>query len=269
MIKYRFRSATGASVLALSLAAACPVRADELKPVYSPPADNGGGTEPEQTGVIDIFQRTDTIEGDYNLRGTSARRFEFVTDSIATRQQRGEVVSGFDAIAGRSALGLTSEQKSQAITYPDLVQGTRRSTVVYDNDRLAEVASDTTPAITFVDTNTPVYGDLRLANISQSTVAILTGDKSRDIYDASNFALLTADTGSTLYNATNGSDITYDSVTSTMHGADQDGLSQMSTTVVQALVTDYSGIGFDGTDRVTDLASLKRYNTSQIGRAHV
>lgn len=260
----RINFAASVSVIAITLTAFSSARADDLKPAYSPAVDNGGGTDPTSVGVIDIYQRTTTIEGDYTLRGTSARRFEYVTDSIATRQQQGEVVSGYDAVAGRSSLQLSADQKTQSITYPDLVQGTRQSTVVYDNARLTEVASDSTRPITYTDTNAPVYGDVRLANISQSTVTIATGDKTRSIFDTANFALLTADSGSTLYNVTNNSTILYDSVTATMHGADQKGLSQEATTTAQVLVTSYSGVTFNGDDHVTDLASLKRYNTSLI-----
>ena len=254
----------GVSSLTLAFTSASSVYAEPLKPSYSPRVDNGGGTEPVRTGVINVFQRTDTINGDYRLRGTSARRFTIVLDTVAERQRRGEVVSGYDAIVGRRALVLAPEQKTQAVSYPDLVQGTRQSTVVYDNDRLAEIASDSARVATFADTDAPVYGDLRLANISQSNVTIATGDKGRSLYDPSNFALLTADTGSTLYNVTGNSTIVYDSVTATMHGTDQDGLSQAPMTTVQALVTDYSGVAFGAGERVNDLASLKRYNTNLI-----
>ena len=93
---------------------------------------------------------------------------------------------------------------------------------------------------------TPVYGDLRLANINNSTVTITTGDKARSLYDPVNFAVPTADSGSTLYSVTNGSTIVYDSHTAAVDGANQNGLSQA--------------------DRPTDLASLKRYNTSLIAQ---
>ena len=56
-----------------------------------------------------------------------------------------------------------------------------------------------------IDTGRPAYGDLRLADISGSTVTIATGDMTKSVYDNANFALLAADSGSTLYNVTNGS----------------------------------------------------------------
>ncbi|MCC2976595.1 autotransporter domain-containing protein [Sphingomonas sp. PL-96] len=235
-----------------------------MKPEYSPAADNGSGVNSEELGVIDIFQRTTTIEGDYVLQGTSARRFEYDTRSLAEREQQGEILSGYEALEGQSVLELTPERKTQAVTYPDMVQGTRQASLVYDNDLLTEVASGSAPTVTYVDTGGPVYGDLRLANISQSTVTIATGDKGRSIFDSANFALLTADSGSTLYNVTGNSVIVYDSITATMHGDDQDGLAQDATTTLSGRVTRYSGVEFGAGDRVTDLASLKRYNDSLI-----
>jgi len=179
--KLRLAHLIGVSIVPMT-AAASPAKAQELKPAYSPAADNGGGTAPAETGVIDIFQRATTIDGDYNIRGTSARRFSLVSDTIAERQRRGEVLSGYDAIAGRSALVLTPEQKTVAVTYPDLVQGTRQSAVVYDNDRLIEIASDSARPVTFVDTAAPVYGDLRLANISQLSCPLLSGPSTMTVW---------------------------------------------------------------------------------------
>ena len=51
-----------------------------------------------------------------------------------------------------------------------------------------------------------------------------------------------------------------------MSGADQNGLSQTATRTVAVPVTTYSGVAFNGNDSVTDLASLKRYNTSLISQ---
>jgi autotransporter family porin len=258
--------ASGVSLATLAVSGPAVVHAQSLQPSYSPAVDNGGGSKAQRADIIDVTNATSTITGNYDLQGTSARRFLFDSDTIATRNQNGEVISGYDAVAGQSSVALGAQQKTGSITYPDQIQGTRAATLVYDNDRLIATASTDTRTSTYVDTNAPVYGDLRLANIANSTVTIATGDKAKSIYDTANFALLTADSGSTLYNVTRGSNITYDSHTATMDGADQNGLSQATTATVNVPVTTYSGIAFDGGDTVTDLASLKRYNTSLIAQ---
>ncbi|WP_174292181.1 beta strand repeat-containing protein, partial [Sphingomonas bacterium] len=254
-----------ASLAAIAIAGPA-LQAQSLQQSYSPAADNGGGSQATRGDIIGVSNATSTITGDYNLLGTSARRFVFDSDSIATRNQDGQVIAGYDTVAGRSAVALGSQQKTTATTYPDQIQGTRIATLVYDNDRLATVASTDTRTTTYVDTNAPVYGDLRLANIDNSTVTIATGDKAKSIYDRANFAIPTADSGSTLYSVTGGSTIIYDSHTATMDGADQNGLSQPDRKAVAVPVTTYSGIAFNGNDAVTDLASLKRYNTGQIAQ---
>lgn len=256
----------GASLAALILADPAILRAQSLQPSYSPAADNGGGSQASRADIITVTDGASTITGDYNLLGTSARRFVFDNDTIATRNADGEVIAGYDAVAGRSSVMLGAQQKTTSTTYPDQIQGTRRATLVYDNDRLAAVASTDTRTTTYVDTGAPVYGDLRLANIANSAVTIATGDPAKSIYDPANFAIPTADSGSTLYNVTNGSSIVYASRTATMDGADQNGLSQPDRATVAVPVTRYSGVAFNGNDAVTDLASLKRYNTSLIAQ---
>ncbi|MDB5701521.1 MAG: transporter [Sphingomonadales bacterium] len=258
--------AGGVSLVALMIGAPAVTHAQSLQPSYSPAVNNGGGSKAQRADIIDVTNGASTISGDYNLIGTSARRFQFDSDTIATRNQNGEVISGYDAVAGQSNVVLGTQQKTNSVTYPDQIQGTRVATLVYDNDRLLGVPSTDTRTVTYVDTHAPVYGDLRLANIDNSTVTIATGDKAKSIYDPANFAILTADSGSTLYSVTNGSRVVYDSQTATMDGADQDGLSQAASATVNVPVTTYSGVAFDGGDTVTDLASLKRYNTSQIAQ---
>lgn len=255
---------SGVSLVALTAIGVVAADAQTLQPVYSPAANNGGGSSAGRTDIIDVRDTTSTITGDYALRGTSARRFASDTASIAERNRDGQVIAGFDAVDGRSSVVLGAQQKTVIITYPDQIRGTRVATPVYDNDRLFATASTDTRAATFVDTNAPVYGDLRLANIDNSAVTIATGDTAKNVYDTANFALLTADTGSTLYNVTGGSTIVYDSRTATMDGDDQDGLAQPESVTVGVPVTTFSGIAFGNGDAVTDLASLKRYNTEQI-----
>ncbi|MEG3164826.1 autotransporter outer membrane beta-barrel domain-containing protein [Sphingomonas sp. PB2P19] len=255
---------SGVSLIALMTAGTVAANAQALQPTYSPAANNGGGSVGQRPDIINVVDSASTITGDYALRGTSARRFTIDSASIADRNRNGAVISGYDAVAGRSVVLLGTQQKTIATTYPDQIQGTRVATLVYDNDRLLATASTDTRATSYVDTNAPVYGDLRLANIANSAVTIATGDKAKSVYDTANFALLTADSGSTLYNVTNGSTIVYDSRTATMDGADQDGLSQSDSVTVAVPVTTFSGVAFGSGDRVTDLASLKRYNTEQI-----
>ena len=55
---------------------------------------------------------TDTITGDYNLRGTSGKRFFYNAATIATRNSRGEVISGYAAVDGKAVLPLGAEQKT-------------------------------------------------------------------------------------------------------------------------------------------------------------
>jgi outer membrane autotransporter protein len=255
---------SGVSLVALTTVGTTTANAQALQPTYSPATNNGGGSVGQRADIINVVDSASTITGDYALRGTSARRFTVDSASIAERNRSGEATSGYDAVAGRSIVVLGTQQKTTATTYPDQIQGTRVATLVYDNDRLLATASTDTAAVSFMDTNAPVYGDLRLANIANSAVTIATGDKAKSVYDTANFALVTADSGSTLYNVTNGSTIVYDSRTATMDGADQDGLSQSDSLTVAVPVTTFSGVAFASGDRVTDLASLKRYNTEQI-----
>ena len=255
---------SGVSLMALTTAGTVAGYAQALQPGYSPAANNGGGTSAGRADIIAVTDATRTITGDYTLRGTSARRFVSDSTTVAERNRNGQVIAGFEAVANRSSVVLGAQQKTFAITYPDQIQGTRVATSVYDNDRLFATASTDTRAVTYADTNGPVYGDLRLANIANSTVTIATGDKAKSVYDTANFALVTADSGSTLYNVTAGSTIVYDSRTATMDGADQDGLSQSDSASVGVPVTTFSGIAFGNGDAVTDIASLKRYNSEQI-----
>ena len=255
---------SGVSMIALVTAGTVAGHAQALQPSYSPGTNNGGGSSAGRADIIAVTDSASTITGDYALRGTSARRFVSDTATIADRNRDGQVVAGFDAVANRSSVVLGAQQKTLAVTYPDQIKGTRVATSVYDNDRLFGTASTDTRAVTYVDTNAPVYGDLRLANIANSTVTIATGDKARSVYDTANCALVTADSGSTLYSVTSGGTIIYDSRTATMDGVDQDGLSQSESANVGVPVTTFSGIAFGNGDAVTDLASLKRYNSEQI-----
>ena len=261
------RAALGSISLAvLAVLGATAGHAQALRPDYSPAADNGGGADPDRARIITRTDTTGTITGDYSLRGTSARRFRFDSYTVAERQARGEVVSGYDAIDGRVSVALGAEEKRTVVTYPDQIKGTNVATPVYDNDLLTAFSATDRDTAAFFDTGSPVYGDLRLANISGSDVTIATGSKAKSVYDTANLAIVTADSGSTLYNVAAGSNIVYDAVTATMSGIDQDGLRQRATQDYLVNVTTFSGVTFNGDDSVTDLASLKRYNTSLISR---
>jgi hypothetical protein len=254
------------SVIAVLGFGVAPSYGQQLRSVYSPAANNGGGANPGRRDIITQTNTTGTITGDYKLRDTSARRFRFNAFTLAERQARGEVVSGYEAIDGRVSVELGADQKRTVVTYPDQIKGTNLATPVYSNDLLgAENATDR-DTVSFFDTKSPVYGDLRLADINNSTVTIATGDKAKGIYDNANLALVTADSGSTLYSITNRSNVVYDARTGTMSGISQDGFAQPATREYLVDVTTFSGVEFGSGDRVTDLASLRRYNTSLIAQ---
>lgn len=257
----------GVSTAALLLGlAATPSNASTLPAAYSPGRDNGGGANPGRVDIITIASGSDSITGSYALIGTSAPRFVFVQPTLAQRQASGQVVSGYAAIDGQVSVALTTEQKTQVVAYPDAARGAAVAINVYDNAKLTAVASTAQSTRVYRDNRTPVYGDLRIANIAGATVTIATGDKTRSVYDQRNLAVLAADSGSTLYDVTGGSAITYDARTATMSGRDQEGLSQPAQQTVRAPVTTFSGIAFGNGDHVTDLDSLKRYNSALIGQ---
>lgn len=253
------------STIALLVASSAPASAASLPSTYSPAVNNGGGASPGRADIVTLNGTTDVIQGDYNLLGTSGRRFQFNSATIATRNAQGEVLSGYADVNGQVSLALGTQQKTRAVTYPDAIKGTNAATLVYDNNALQELPTVNTKVLTVSDTGAAVYGDLRIADIGSSSVTIATGDKTKSIYDPANFAILTADSGSTLYNVTSSSNIVYDARTATMDGADQDKLAQAANVTVQAPVTTYSGLTFGNADAVTDLASLKRYNDYLIG----
>jgi autotransporter family porin len=257
---------SGASLLTWIVLSASPAYAERLQASYNPAANNGGGAAPGRSDIITLSGKTDVIKGDYTLRGKTARRFLHNTTPLSNRAALGQIVSGYAAVDGRSVLTLGAEQKTLSITYPDQIQGTQVAVTVYDNARLGEVASTSILTNNYSDTGRLVYGDVRLANITNSNVTIQTGDKSKDVYNGINFALLAVDTGSTLYNVSNDSNIIYDSKTATLSGIDQNGLSQAATSTYNVPVTSYSGVAFNGNDSVTDLESLKRYNSSLIAQ---
>ena len=254
----------GISLIALTALGATAASGQTLRPSYSPPANNGGGASPGRADIITRSDTTGTITGNYTLRGTSARRFRFDSYTVAQRQARGEVVSGYQAIDGRVIVELGAEEKRTVVTYPDQIKGTNAATNVYSNELLTALNSTDRETAAYYDTNSPVYGDLRLADITNSDVTIATGSKAKGVYDTANMAIVTADSGSTLYNIRANSNIVYDSVTSTMSGIDQDNLRQRATQDYEVKVTTFSGISFNGTDSVTDLNSLKRYNVLLI-----
>lgn len=256
----------GISLIAMMSVGAGSALAQDLQPSYSPPVNNGGGSSPGRADIITLVNTTETINGDYTLRGTSARRFRFDSYTVAEREARGEVVSGYDQIDGRVNVALGADEKRTVVTYPDQIKGTTAATTVYDNDLLTAIASTSRDTAAYYDTGAPVYGDLRLADITNSDVTIATGSKAKSVYDTANLAIVTADSGSTLYKVTADSNIVYDSVTATMSGIDQDGLRQRATQDYEVKVTTFSGVTFNGTDQVTDLESLKRYNTSLIAQ---
>ena len=265
--QYVRRSAlNGISLLVLTTLGAASGFAEPLRPPYSPPANNGGGANPGRADIITQVNTTDTITGDYTLRGTSARRFRFDPQTVAQRQAQGEVVSGYEAIDGRVSVALGAEEKRQVVAYPDQIKGTNVATPVYDNNLLDAINATDRETSQFRDTGSPVYGDLRLANITGSNTTIATGSKAKDVYDTANLAIVTADSGSTLYNVAGRSNVIYDSVTATMSGIDQNGLRQRATQDYDVKVTTFSGVAFNGNDRVTDLDSLKRYNTTLISQ---
>lgn len=242
------------------------LKAETLRSPYSPAANNGGGANPGRADIITIKDATDRISGDYDLRGTSSPRFTANMTTLAQRQAAGEIVSGYEDIDGKGVVRLSDTVKRTSVTYPDAIQGTRVATAVYTNDLLTEIAGSSASTINYLDTGRPVYGDLRLADISGSTVTIATGAKTKSAYDNANFAILRADSGSTLYNISNGSAVTYDSVSAVMNGRDQDGLVQAATQAYSVPITRYSGVRFGQNDAVTDLASLKRYNSTLIAQ---
>ena len=264
--KARRAALAGISVIAVATLGAGSAIGEPLKPPYSPPKNNGGGANPGRADIVTQNGITGTVTGDYTLRGTSARRFRFDSFTVAERQARGEVISGYQAIDGQVSVALTADEKRTVVTYPDQIKGTSVATPVYDNALLTAINATDRQTLAYYDTGAPVYGDLRLADISASDTTIATGSKAKGVYDTANMAIVTADSGSTLYNVTARSNIVYDSVTSTMSGIDQNGLRQRATQDYDVRVTTFSGVAFGNNDQVTDLASLRRYNTSLISQ---
>lgn len=128
----------GVSVIAI-FAGVSTVQAQTLKSSYTPAADNGGGSAAGRSDIVTIQGTTGTITGDYRLLGTSARPVSNTSSTFAQQNASGKVISGYDAIDGRVIVDLAAKQT--VVTYPDLINGTNRTTTVYDNASLQAVNS--------------------------------------------------------------------------------------------------------------------------------